>query len=74
MLHQLHQLRVTVRATFVNLHQDFTTPLSNYHNLMDDQRKKGRLFLCLSFVPNDIPLRGKWRVGFHSSIYEEPSS
>ena len=58
MLHWFQQLRATMKATFVNLHWDFPTPLIYCHNLKYDWPKKGNLFLCLSFVPNDIPLRG----------------
>jgi hypothetical protein len=62
-----------MRATFVNLCQDISTPLIDCYNLMDDIPEKENLFLCLSFVPYDIPLRGG-RGGFHFATYAKSTS
>ena len=57
-LHRFHRLRAAMGTTFVSLHRDCTAPLINHDCLMDDQPKEGRLFLCLSFVPYEIPPGG----------------
>lgn len=57
MFQRFHRMWAVVGATFVNLHRDYPAPLINCHNLMDDQPKKRSMFLCLSFVSNDIPFR-----------------
>lgn len=62
--HRLHRLKAAMGATFVNLHRDFTSPLVNRHNLMEDRPKEDNLFLCLSFVLDDIPLWGGGRRNF----------
>ena len=65
-LHRFHRLRDTMGTTFVNLHQDFTTPLVDHDCLIDERPKEGRLFLCLSFVPDDIPSwGGRGELSFH---------
>jgi len=63
---RFHRLWATMKAIFVNLCQDFLTPLIYSHSLMDDQPKKP--LLCLSFVPYDIPLRGSWGGNFVLSL------
>jgi hypothetical protein len=61
MCHRLHQMWTVMGATFVNLHRDLPASLIiNCHNLINDQPKLS-LFLCLSFVPNDIPFRESGR-------------
>lgn len=64
MLHWLHRLQATMRATFVNLRHIFPTPLIHCHNLMDDRLKKGNLLLCLSFVQYDFSLRRSGEANF----------
>ena len=53
-----------MRATFVNLRRDFTPPFVNRDRLMDDRPKERRLFLCLSFMLDDVPLWGSGEGGF----------
>ena len=48
MFNWFHRLRTTMRASFVDLLWDFTTPLVNCQCLVDDQPQEGRIFLCLS--------------------------
>ena len=46
-----------MRATFVNICRDLSPPFVNHDRLMDDRPKVNCLFLCFSFMPNDVPLR-----------------
>ena len=52
-LHWFHWLRSAMGTSFVNLRWNYTVPLVN-HN----RSEVGRLYLCLRFVPNDIPCGG----------------
>ena len=73
MLHRLHQLRAIVRATFVNLHQDFTAPFFNCHYLMDDRLEMPLFFCALALCQIIFHLREVKR-GFHSTICAESPS
>ena len=64
-----------MRATFVNLHRDFTTPFVNCNRLMNDRPDEPRFFLCLGFMPNDVPLgKGGGRDFIHPFVWEDKSS
>ena len=56
-LHWFHWLWAIVRTTLVNFCQDSSMPFIHCHCLVNNWPKNGHFFLCLSFVPNDIPSR-----------------
>jgi hypothetical protein len=56
-LHQLHNWRATMGAIIISLCQDLSTPFIHCQYLMNDEPKKGRVFLYLAFVPNDPPIQ-----------------
>lgn len=47
MFNRFHQLRAAVGATFVNLRQEFPTPLINLHNFINDQPEEDKICLVL---------------------------